>query len=151
VRAIVDFPVPAKPFSQKMHRLSCPSAQLYISCSRSTRVLGRQVCSYCLANELNGASRAVRRLSSPRLLVSFYSDCYMDSSAVVREDKRSYPSCTHYYKLCRSLPSELLYLLAYYNLPTSLDLEYALIVSRSTHLSLIWYRFATSLALQPAV
>jgi hypothetical protein len=24
VRAIVDFPVPAKPFSQKMHRLSCP-------------------------------------------------------------------------------------------------------------------------------
>ena len=40
VWAIVDFPVPAKPLSQKMHRLSCPSAQLYISCSRSTRVLG---------------------------------------------------------------------------------------------------------------
>lgn len=26
VRAMVDFPVPAKPLSQKMHRLSCPSA-----------------------------------------------------------------------------------------------------------------------------
>ena len=31
VRAIVDFPVPAKPFSQKMQRSSCPSAQSYIS------------------------------------------------------------------------------------------------------------------------
>jgi hypothetical protein len=42
VRAIVDFPVPAKPFSQKMQRLSCLSAQPYISRRRSTRVLGRQ-------------------------------------------------------------------------------------------------------------
>ena len=31
VRAMVDFPVPAKPFSQKIHRLSCPSAHLCIS------------------------------------------------------------------------------------------------------------------------
>jgi hypothetical protein len=30
VRAIVDFPVPAKPFSQKMHCLSCPSAHVCI-------------------------------------------------------------------------------------------------------------------------
>jgi hypothetical protein len=45
VRAIVDFPVPARPFSQKIHRSSCPffpSAQSYISCRRSTRVSGRQ-------------------------------------------------------------------------------------------------------------
>jgi hypothetical protein len=31
VRAIVDFPVPAKPLSQKMQRSSCPSAHVYIS------------------------------------------------------------------------------------------------------------------------
>jgi hypothetical protein len=31
VRAMVDFPVPAKPFSQKMHRLSCPSVHVCIS------------------------------------------------------------------------------------------------------------------------
>jgi len=42
VRAMVNFPVPAKPFSQKMQRSSCPSAQPYISQRRSTRVLGRQ-------------------------------------------------------------------------------------------------------------
>jgi len=45
VREIVDFPVPARPFSQKMHCsfcLSFPSAQLYICCRRSTRVPGRQ-------------------------------------------------------------------------------------------------------------
>jgi hypothetical protein len=70
VRAIVDFPVPAKPFSQKMHRLSCPSAQLYISCSRSTRVLGRQVGACCLLYELNGASAADGRRSIPELPVS---------------------------------------------------------------------------------
>ena len=69
VRAIVDFPVPAEPFSQKIQRLSCPLAQLYISCSRSTRVSGRQVGSCCLLYELNGASIAVGRRSSPKTLV----------------------------------------------------------------------------------
>jgi hypothetical protein len=58
VRAIVDFPVPAKPFSQKIHRSSCPSAQLHISRRRSTRVSGRQVGSYCRWYVLNGASAA---------------------------------------------------------------------------------------------
>ena len=58
VRAIVDFPVPAKPFSQKMHRLSCPSAQSYISRRTSTRVSGRQGGSCCLLYELKGASAA---------------------------------------------------------------------------------------------
>jgi len=47
MRAIVDFPVPARPFSQKMQRSSCPLAQLYISLRRSTRVSGRQVGSCC--------------------------------------------------------------------------------------------------------
>src|SRR5579862_2828959 len=74
VRAIVDFPVPAKPFSQKMHRSSCPSAQLYMSRRRSTRVSGRQVGSCRRWYALNGASAAVGRvLSTPsksRLLVS---------------------------------------------------------------------------------
>lgn len=58
VRATVDFPVPAKPFSQKMHRSFCPSAQLYMSRRRSTRVSGRQVRSYCRWYTLNGASIA---------------------------------------------------------------------------------------------
>jgi len=58
VRAIVDFPVPAKPFSQKIHCLSCPSAQSYISCKRSTRVSWRRVGSCWRSNELNGAFRA---------------------------------------------------------------------------------------------
>jgi hypothetical protein len=70
VRAIVDFPVPAKPLSQKMHRSSCPSAQSYISCSRSTRVLGRQVGSSWRSNELNGASLANGRQLSPGSPVS---------------------------------------------------------------------------------
>jgi hypothetical protein len=45
VRETVDFPVPARPFSQKMHCSSCPSVpstQSYIPCRRSTRVSGRQ-------------------------------------------------------------------------------------------------------------
>src|ERR1700722_12160403 len=56
VRAIVDFPVPAKPLSQKIHRSSSLSTQLYISSRRPTRVFGRQVDEVCFANELNGAS-----------------------------------------------------------------------------------------------
>jgi hypothetical protein len=58
VRAIVDFPVPAKPFSQKILHLSCPSAHSNMSRRRSTRVFGRQVGSCCFAKELNGASTA---------------------------------------------------------------------------------------------
>jgi hypothetical protein len=58
VRAIVDFPVPAKPLSQKTHRSSCPSAQLCISRMRSTRVSGRQDGSCCRWYALKGASMA---------------------------------------------------------------------------------------------
>src|SRR5271170_8219915 len=74
VRAIVDFPVPAKPLSQNMHRPSSPSAQSYISCSRSTRVSGRQVGSCWRSNELNAAFVANgRRLSgfSPPAVCQF--------------------------------------------------------------------------------
>ena len=58
VRAIVDFPVPARPFSQKIHRSSSLSAQIYISRRSSTRVLGRQEGECCFAYELNDASIA---------------------------------------------------------------------------------------------
>ena len=58
VRAIVDFPVPARPFSQKMYRASCPSPQMYISWSSSMRVFGRQDGSSCRWYALNGASIA---------------------------------------------------------------------------------------------
>jgi len=77
VRAIVDFPVPAKPFSQKMHCSSCLSAQLYISRRSSTRVLGRQEGECCFAYELNGASTAYGRRSSPTSPVSARLDCYV--------------------------------------------------------------------------
>ena len=74
VRAIVDFPVPAKPFSQKMHRSSCPSAQLYMSRRTSTRVSRRQVESCCRWYALNDASAAEGRVLSTsfksKLLVS---------------------------------------------------------------------------------
>lgn len=70
VRAIVDFPVPAKPFSQKMQRSSWLSAQSYIDSRRSTRVLGRQEGESCFAYELNDASIAYARLSSTALPVS---------------------------------------------------------------------------------
>jgi hypothetical protein len=74
VRAIVDFPVPAKPLSQKMHRSSLPSAHLYISRRTSTRVFLRHVGSCCFIYELNGASLAYGKLlsglSSPNFLVS---------------------------------------------------------------------------------
>src|ERR1700710_2826422 len=69
VRAIVDFPVPAKPFSQKMHCSFCPSAQLYMSRRRPTRVLGRQVSSCCRGNTLKGASAATGK----ELITSFKS------------------------------------------------------------------------------
>jgi len=64
VREIVDFPVPARPFSQKISRSSCPSfpsAQSYISCSRPRRVLGRQAGSSWRPYELKGASSAYGR------------------------------------------------------------------------------------------
>ena len=61
VRAIVDFPMPAKPFSQKIYRSSCPSAHLYIFYRRSTRVSRRQVALYQLSCELNGAPIANQR------------------------------------------------------------------------------------------
>src|SRR5271154_4217997 len=64
VRDIVDFPVPAKPFSQKMHRESSPSTHASISWRRSTRVSLRQVDSCSCWFELNGASTAYgKRLS----------------------------------------------------------------------------------------
>ena len=78
MRATVDFPVPAKPFSQKIHRSSCLSAQSYISCSRSTRVLGRQLGSSWRSNELNGALLANGRQSSPDLPVSACFDYYIE-------------------------------------------------------------------------
>jgi hypothetical protein len=77
VRAIVDFPMPAKPFSQKIHRSSCPSAQSYISRSRSTQVSGRQVGARWRSNELNSAPAADGRQSGPELLVSARFDCYI--------------------------------------------------------------------------
>ena len=58
VRAMVDFPVPAKPFNQKMHRSSCLTAQLYMSRRSSTRVSWRQVGSCRRWYELKGASTA---------------------------------------------------------------------------------------------
>ena len=75
VRAIVDFPVPAKLLSQKIHRLSSLSTQLYISLRRLTRVFWRQVDASCFAYELNGASTAYGRRrstseSSPSLPIS---------------------------------------------------------------------------------
>jgi hypothetical protein len=77
VRAIVDFPVPAKPLSQKMHCLSPPSAHSCISRRSSTRVFWRHVGSCCFANELKGASLAYGKLlsglSSPNLLISVQS------------------------------------------------------------------------------
>lgn len=64
VQAIVNFPVPAKTFSQKIKRSCCSLAQLYISRRTSTRVLGRHIGSYCLRYELNGVSTAYgKRLS----------------------------------------------------------------------------------------
>jgi hypothetical protein len=64
VRAMVDFPVPAKPFNQKMHLPSCASVQLYISRRRSTRVSGKQVASCCRSFELKADSAAYgKRLS----------------------------------------------------------------------------------------
>jgi hypothetical protein len=56
VREIIDFPVPARPFSQKMHCSfypSFPSAQSYIRYRRSIRVSGRQAGSYWRLKELN--------------------------------------------------------------------------------------------------
>ena len=71
VRAIVDFPVLAKPLSQKIHRSSSPSAYLCISRRTSTRVFSRHVGSCCFAYELKGASLAYGKLlsglSSPEL------------------------------------------------------------------------------------
>jgi hypothetical protein len=74
VRAIVDFPVPARPLSQKMHRSSSPSAHSCICRRTSTRVFSRHVGSCCFAYELKGASLAhgklLGRLSNPEVLVS---------------------------------------------------------------------------------
>jgi hypothetical protein len=58
VRAIVDFPVPANPFSQKIGRLSSPPAQSNISWRRSTRVSGRHRESWSRLRALKGASTA---------------------------------------------------------------------------------------------
>jgi hypothetical protein len=72
VLAIVDFPVPARPFSQKMHRSSCLSAHSYMSRRRPTRVSGRQVGSCCRWYALNGASTAIgRELRESGIPVSF--------------------------------------------------------------------------------
>ena len=73
VRAIVDFPVPAKLLSQNIHRSSCPLAQSHISCSMPTRVLGRQMGSSWQLAELKGASMACgkewsRSLSNPYII-----------------------------------------------------------------------------------
>jgi hypothetical protein len=76
VRAIVDFPVPAKPLNQKMHLPSCPSVQLYISWRRSTRVSGKQVGSCCRLFELKGDSAAYgKRLSKSSKYQSLVSQC----------------------------------------------------------------------------
>lgn len=50
VRAMVGFPVPAMPLSQKSRRSSRPSAQVYMSLKRSTRVSGGQVLHYCFTD-----------------------------------------------------------------------------------------------------
>src|SRR5271155_3075235 len=55
VRAIVDFPVPAMPFSQKMHLSSPPSAHALIWLRTSTRVSLRHRGSCCLSAELKAA------------------------------------------------------------------------------------------------
>lgn len=74
VRAMVDFPVPAKPLSQKMHCSSCPSAHSCIWRRTSTRVFSRHAGSCCFAYELKGASSAYGKLlsglSSPEVQVS---------------------------------------------------------------------------------
>jgi hypothetical protein len=64
VRAMVDFPVPAMPFSQKMHRLSSPSAHAIICSRTSTRVLGRQRGSCWSSKELKAAPEARGSFSS---------------------------------------------------------------------------------------
>ena len=74
VREIVDFPVPAKPFSQKMKCSSGLLDQLYISRRMSMQVFWRQVGSCCRAYELNGASlvygKRLSGLSNPESSVS---------------------------------------------------------------------------------
>lgn len=74
VRATMDFPVPAKPLSQKIDCLSCLVAELYISWRRSTQVSGRQMGLYCFVYKLKGDltayGRRSRRVARDRLLVS---------------------------------------------------------------------------------
>lgn len=74
VRAIVDFPVPANPLSQNIHRSSPPFAHSYISRRSSTRAFSRHVDSCCFDKELKGASSAYGKLlsgpSSPNLPIS---------------------------------------------------------------------------------
>ena len=55
VRAIVDFPVPAQPLSQKMYVSSSLSAHVLICWRTSTRVSGRQRGSFSLSEALKGA------------------------------------------------------------------------------------------------
>jgi hypothetical protein len=55
VRAIVDFPVPAHPLSQKKSLPSSPSAHFFIRSRTSTRVLGRQRGSSSFPEALNSA------------------------------------------------------------------------------------------------
>jgi hypothetical protein len=92
VRAIVDFPVPAKPLSQKIHCSSSLSTQLYISSRRPTRVFGRQVGESCFANELNGASSAYgRRWNTSESSPSFPISTSVYKGDVTLKEKSIYP------------------------------------------------------------
>src|ERR1700734_3851757 len=64
VRAMVDFPVPAIPFSQKMPLSHRPSAHSLIRARTSTRVPRRQRDACCLVEELNAAWAAHGRCLS---------------------------------------------------------------------------------------
>lgn len=76
VCTIVDFLVLAKLLSQNIYCLSCLLVQLYISYSKLTQVLGRQVGSCQQSNKLNAALIADRRQSSSKLRISAFPNCY---------------------------------------------------------------------------
>jgi hypothetical protein len=90
--AIVDFPVPAKLFSQKMSRSPLLSAYLYMSFRSPTRVLGRQLGLYWRLYELKCAFVADgRRLSgSLRPIVGQF---LQFSAGGVTEVEKAEPHC----------------------------------------------------------
>jgi hypothetical protein len=75
IRVIVNFPMPAKPFSQKIHRSSYLSAQPYISRRSSMRVLEKHEGECCFIYELNGALTAYGKRLNAKFLVNARLNC----------------------------------------------------------------------------